>query len=129
MIMTMQSYNGENNILATKSFAFALSALNIFNELKENKHFTLANQFIRSATSIGANIEESIGAHSQKDFLAKLIIAYKEPRETKYWLRLFIAGHLIVSADAELDMLEQIIRMLGASIKTTRTKLNAPNML
>jgi four helix bundle protein len=34
------------------------------------------------------NIEEGIGGQSEKDFLTKLNIAYKEARETKYWLRI-----------------------------------------
>ncbi|MBW6441250.1 four helix bundle protein, partial [Patescibacteria group bacterium] len=45
-------------------------------------------QILRSGTSIGANVEEAIGAQSKKDFLNKMSIAYKEARETDYWLRL-----------------------------------------
>lgn len=43
---------------------------------------------LRSGTSIGANIEESIGGQSKADFLSKLSIAYKKARETIYWLKL-----------------------------------------
>jgi four helix bundle protein len=43
---------------------------------------------LRSGTSIGANIEESIGGQSRADFFSKLTIAYKETRESKYWIRL-----------------------------------------
>jgi four helix bundle protein len=46
------------------------------------------NQLLRSGTSIGANIEEAIGGQSDKDFFAKLTIAYKEARESHYWVRL-----------------------------------------
>jgi four helix bundle protein len=45
-------------------------------------------QILKSGTSIGANIEEALGAQSGKDFVAKISIAYKECRETDYWLRL-----------------------------------------
>jgi four helix bundle protein len=47
-------------------------------------------QILRSGTSIGANIEELIGGYSEKEkeFATKLSIAYKEARETHYWLRL-----------------------------------------
>ena len=43
---------------------------------------------MRSGTSIGANVEEAIGGQSEKDFFAKMSIAYKESRETHYWIRL-----------------------------------------
>ncbi|MFP4092636.1 MAG: four helix bundle protein [Cyclobacteriaceae bacterium] len=48
----------------------------------------LSRQLLRSGTSIGANVEEGVGGFTRKDFRAKLSIAYKEARETKYWLRL-----------------------------------------
>ena len=43
---------------------------------------------MRSGTSIGSNVQASIGGQSEKDFLHKISIAYKEARETAYWLRL-----------------------------------------
>jgi four helix bundle protein len=49
---------------------------------------TLSNQLLRSGTSIGANIREAQSAQSNKDFLHKLEIAFKEERETEYWLML-----------------------------------------
>ena len=52
---------------------------------------TLANQLLRSGTSIGANLEESKGGQSRADFLSKVFISLKEARETNYWLRLLIA--------------------------------------
>lgn len=55
---------------------------------KNKKEFILSKQILRSGTSIGANIEESIGVQSDKDFLNKVSIAYKEIRETMYWLRI-----------------------------------------
>jgi four helix bundle protein len=45
-------------------------------------------QLLRRGTSIGANVEEAVGAFSRKDFIHKLTIAYREARETKYWIRL-----------------------------------------
>ena len=48
----------------------------------------MSKQVLRCATSIGANIEEALGGQSKKDFIAKMSIAYKEARETRYWLKL-----------------------------------------
>ncbi|MCK9477802.1 MAG: four helix bundle protein [Candidatus Muirbacterium halophilum] len=77
------------NIVAEKSYAFAIRIVKLYKYLQEEKReHTLSKQILRSGTSIGANIEEAIGAQSDKDFLSKVSIAYKECRETEYWLRL-----------------------------------------
>jgi four helix bundle protein len=78
-----------DNIIQHKSFAFAIRIVNLYKYLtSEKKEFVLSKQLLRSGTSIGANIEESIGGQSEKDFLSKLSIAYKEARESIYWLKL-----------------------------------------
>ncbi|MEL6988515.1 MAG: four helix bundle protein, partial [Bacteroidota bacterium] len=70
------------NIIQEKTFAFAIKIVNLAKELKEKKEFILSKQILRSGTSIGANIEEALGASSPKDFLNKITISYKEARET-----------------------------------------------
>lgn len=57
---------------------------------KDAKEFEIASQLLRSGTSVGANIEEAQGAQSRKDFIHKMSIAYKEIRESGYWIRLLI---------------------------------------
>ncbi len=54
----------------------------------EKKEFVLSKQMLRSGTSIGANVEEAIGGQSKTGFISKLSIAYKEARETFYWIKL-----------------------------------------
>lgn len=84
------------SIVQEKSYLFAIEAIQIYVHLtKEKKEFILSKQFIRSATSIGANIEEALGGQSSKDFSAKISIAYKEARETHYWVRLLSDSDLI----------------------------------
>lgn len=79
--MTMKT----NNIVQDKSYAFAFRIVKLYKYLcDEKKEFVLSKQLLRSGTSIGANIEEAIGGQSDKDFFAKLTIAYKEARETHY---------------------------------------------
>lgn len=74
-----------NNVVQQKSYAFAIRIINAYKYLiSEQKEYVLSKQILRSGTSIGANIEEAIGGQSQKDFFAKLTIAYKEARETQY---------------------------------------------
>jgi TIGR02436 family protein len=78
----------KDNILADKSFKFAVKIVDLYNHLREEKKdYILSKQVVRCGTSIGANVEEAIGGLSEKDFVAKLGIAYKESRETIYWLR------------------------------------------
>jgi four helix bundle protein len=72
-----------------KSFAFAIRVVKVYKHLiSEKKEFVLSKQLLRSGTSIGANIEESIGGQSEKDFLSKISISYKEAREKIYWIKL-----------------------------------------
>ena len=77
------------NPAAEKSFSFALRIVKLYQHLSDRKkEFVLSKQVLRSGTSIGANVEESLGAQSPSDFQAKISIAYKEALETAYWLRL-----------------------------------------
>ena len=72
-----------DNVVQEKSYAFALRIIKLYKYLKNNKNeYNLSRQILRSGTSIGANIEEAIGAQSKKDFISKISIAYKETRET-----------------------------------------------
>lgn len=74
------------NIIQQKSFAFAVRVVNLYKYLTlEKKEYVLSKQLLRSGTSIGANVEESIGGQSEKALISKLSIAYKEARESMYW--------------------------------------------
>jgi len=66
-----------------------LLTIELYKELKSEKEFILSKQFLRSATSVGANVVEAQGAISRKDFLNKMHISFKEIRESLYWIRLF----------------------------------------
>ena len=78
-----------DNIVQIKSYAFAVKIVNVCRELiAQKREFVLSKQLLRSGTAVGALIEEAIGGQTDKDFFAKLTIAYKEARETKYWIRL-----------------------------------------
>jgi four helix bundle protein len=77
----------KNNIIQEKSFLFAKKIVILFKQLQNQKEFIISKQLLRSGTAIGALVEEAIGAESDKDFIHKLSISYKEARETFYWLR------------------------------------------
>ncbi len=83
---------------------------------------TLANQLLRSGTSIGANVEEGQGSQRRADFIAKYSIACKEARETNYWLRLLVASEIATDLKLQdlIDESNQLIAILTSIIKTTR---------
>ena len=113
----------ENNIIVDKSYAFAVRIVNCYKFLySEKKEFVLSKQLVRCGTSIGANVEEAVGAQSRKDFLSKLAIAYKEARETKFWIRLLRDTQIIEIKIAEslLIDVEEILKLIGSIIKTIK---------
>ena len=118
----------ENNIIIEKSYAFAIKIVNCYKLLyTERKEFVLSKQLLRSGTSIGANVEEAVGGKSRKDFYAKLSIAYKEARETNYWLRILRDTQFIDNKIAEplLADNEELLRLIGSILKTMKQKDNS----
>ncbi len=112
----------ESKILSL-SFDFSLSIIGLYKSLVQEKEFVISKQLLRSATSIGANVEEANAAH-KKEFIAKMSIASKEARETRYWLRLLDRSQL-VSHDytSYLSSIEHMINVLTKIVKTSRTSL------
>ena len=72
-----------SNLIKDKSYDFALHIIKIVQKIRnQHNEYALTGQLIRSGTSIGANIEEAVGAQSRNDFLHKISVAYKEARES-----------------------------------------------
>ena len=118
-----------NSPLQGKSYQFAIRMVKMFQHLKDEKReFVLSKQVLRSGTSIGANLREASGAQSEKDFPAKLAIAYKECLETEYWLTLLHdTDYLNDAAFSSIitDCLE-LKKMLGSAKKTLQEKITQP---
>ncbi len=87
----------------------------------------LSKQILRSGTSIGANIEEAIGGQSNKDFIAKISIAQKEARETRYWLRLLIETDYLTEVQGEslLQDIDEINKIIAKILLTMKSKANS----
>lgn len=110
----------KDNLIQNKSFEFSLSIIGLYKKLIEQKEFVISKQLLRSATSIGANVEEAIGGQSRKDFIHKLSIAAKEARETRYWLRLLDESQLTdESCILYLEKVNEIVAILTKIIITT----------
>ncbi len=113
------------SIIQQKSFQFALEIICLYKKLQEQREYVLSNQLLRCGTSIGANVEEASGGQSRKYFLAKMYIAYKEARETKYWLRLLQHSQLTkIDVTNELTYVNEIIRILSSIVKTTEETMH-----
>lgn len=106
------------NIIVDKSFEFSKLIIRFCLNLKEQKHFEISSQLIRSGTSIGANIHESQRAESSADFRHKLKIALKEADETKYWISLIDAEIQVVD-NKLFDLNEELIKLLVAIINSS----------
>ena len=106
--------------LMIKSKEFALNVIKVCKELRLAKcESALINQFLRSGTSIGANIREAFYAHGKADFIAKLQIALKECSESEYWIELLLESGYY--SDKELlNKCVEIKRILIASINTAK---------
>ncbi|MBU7584154.1 MAG: four helix bundle protein [Nostoc sp. TH1S01] len=110
-----------------RTFEYALRAIKLFEFLQGEKHgagYIIGKQYLRSATSIGANIQEAQSGESKADFIHKFTIAQKEARESLYWLRLLFKS-AIVSSDRLSNLIqetEEIIAVITKIIINTKNK-------
>lgn len=113
----------KENVIVNKTFQFAIEIVKVSQKLVvEKKEFVLSKQLLRCGTSIGANVEESEGSVSRKEFIAKLQIAYKEAKETKYWLRLLYATNYLEEPvfKSLLSSNEEILRIIVSILKSSK---------
>lgn len=106
--------------LLIKSKHLALNTIAVCKDLRSAKcESALINQFLRSGTSIGANIREAFYGHSKADFIAKLHIALKECSETEYWIELLLESGYRLDQSI-LEQCREVKRILIASINTAK---------
>ena len=114
----------QKNVIREKSYQFSLDVISLYKDLQSKMEFVISKQLLRSGTSIGANVEESMAAQSRKDFISKMSISSKEARESHYWLRLLRDSNMCQDLDVskELNDCSEIVRILTAIVKTSQTK-------
>ena len=113
----------KDNLILQMSYEFALQTIELYKSLCEDKkEYVLSKQLLRAGTSIGANVNKAQAGISKKDFVAKMSIASKEARETKYWLSLLVDSGYISKEDRSVSDLfgeiESIINILTKIVKT-----------
>ena len=111
----------KDNLILDKTFEFSLMVIEAYKKLIKSNEFILSRQLLKSGTSIGANVNEATAAISKKEFIAKMSIASKEARETKYWLLLLEKGKLVpIDCTELLKESNDLINILTAIIKTAQ---------
>ena len=116
----------KDNIILEKSFTFAIRVVKLYKYLcDEKKEYVLSKQLLRCGTSIGANINEAQAGQSKADFIAKMSIASKEARESKFWIELLIKTDYLDKdskhTQSLLDESYELTRLLTSIIKSSQT--------
>ena len=116
--------NNKKNIIVEKSLEFALHIIEFSEVLESKGKNIIANQILKSGTSIGANVREAQNAESKTDFIHKLKIAAKEADETEYWLFLCQKSKNYPNCDTLLFDIKEIIKILSKIISSSKTSKN-----
>ncbi|MCX6257615.1 MAG: four helix bundle protein [Bacteroidia bacterium] len=113
--------NDKNNLIVKLTFEFALKIIEYSELLENNKKYIIANQLLKSGTSIGANVKEAQNAESKDDFIHKMKIAVKEADETEYWLNLCEMSFKYPKDEQLIENLHVIINILSKIISTSKS--------
>ena len=117
--------------ITDRTFAFAVAVVRFCQTLGRTSGAkrTVAGQLLRAGTSVGANVEEAQGAQGRKDFIAKNMIALKEAREARYWLRLVQASDLHQTAPVPELIREatELCNILAAIVVKARRNSEPPS--
>ncbi len=118
------------SIVKVKSFELAIRGVNFYKWLvAEKKEFVMSKQFLRSVTSVGANVREAVNAQSKADFIHKLSISQKECDESMYWLEILIGTNYISKTEFESmhKQCEEVLKIIKSIIITSKKKLITQN--
>ena len=111
------------SIVKTKSFELAIRGVNFYKYLvAEKKEYIMSKQFLRSVTSVGANVREAVNAQSKPDFIHKLSIAQKESDESLYWLELLKETNYISELEFEsiYQQNNEVLKIIRSIVITSK---------
>lgn len=122
-----QNYNSnvKSNDVRFRAYNFSLEIIKFVNDLPNQRAFwSIGDQLVRSATSIGANMIEAKASSSKREFIKFYEISLKSANETKYWICLLRDSYTELRTNCEKLLLEakEISNMLGSSILTLKGK-------
>ena len=126
MMETIKKYNPElkENLIVNLTFQFSLSIVKFAELLESKRKYAVANQLIRSGTSIGANVREAQNAESKADFIHKVKIAAKEAEETEYWLEICNQSESYSNCSELLSQILSIKKVLSKIISSSKALPN-----
>ncbi len=111
------------SIVKRKSFELAIRGVNFYKYLvAEKKEYIMSKQFLRSVTSVGANVREAVNAQRKPDFIHKLSIAQKECDESLYWLELLKETNYISAIEFEsiYQQNNEVLKIIRSIIITSK---------
>jgi len=114
------------SIVKTKNFELAIRGVNFYKWLvSEKKEFVMSKQFLRSITSVGANVREAINVQSKADFIHKLSISQKECDESMYWLENLNATDYVSAIEFEAihNQCGEVLKTIKSIIITSKKNL------
>ena len=113
--------------ISERLIEYSMSVINLCSRKGGNySELHIKKQLVRSATSSGANYQESFFAESRKDWIHKIKISLKELNESLYWLKLLYSMPGYMAVNALIDENEQLIKILSKSVITAEKKLAKP---
>lgn len=122
----------KDNKIINKTFEFSLSVIELYIFLLKNNEFEYSEKILKSGTTIRENVEQSLAAITNEDYLAKLSLAFKDAVETRYWLKHLQMKNLIsTSCDECVDQINEIINTLSymtQSCNRFNIQLNIQNL-
>lgn len=122
----MTVVSSENKVLDL-SFQFSLNIIKYTERLEEKRKFAIANQLLRSGTSIGANIREAQNCESKQDFIHKFKISAKEAEETEYWLLLCKFSENYPFDEELIVQVKELQRIMNSIISTAKKNIQIKN--
>ncbi|MFT7344494.1 MAG: four helix bundle protein [Lentimonas sp.] len=109
--------------LKSRTKEFSLSIINLVEKMNYSiTNKVIANQLLRSATSVGANYRAATRARSDREFIAKLRIVLEEADETCFWLEI-IESKKWMDVKNELKEANELTAIFVTSIKKMNNKL------
>ena len=122
----IKKYNPDlkENLIVKISFQFALDIVKFAELLESSRKYAVANQLIKSGTSVGANVREAQNAESKADFIHKLKIAAKEADETEYWLEICHQSESYPNCGDLLSQILSIKKVLSKIIASSKASTN-----
>jgi four helix bundle protein len=122
MIMaSLKIINMTKDELKDRTKKFALEIVKLVDELPNTLSArTIANQIIRSGTSVASNYRSACRARSNADFVSKITVVEEESDETLFWLEMIVDGKLL-KKERVLGLLKEADELTAIFTSSGRT--------